>query len=149
MPLWAPYYGISFLAAYARYWKKYVSFDGRASRSEYWWVAVANGIITLIVDIPLTISTTSAAVTAAQNGDTVAHMGAGSLLLELLLWAWGLANLLPGLGLTVRRLHDGGRSGAWIFIALIPLVGPIWLLVLTIVGSSPTGARFDRPTSAT
>jgi uncharacterized membrane protein YhaH (DUF805 family) len=37
---------------------------------------------------------------------------------------------LPALAVTVRRLHDTGKSGFWIFIALIPLIGSIWLLVL-------------------
>lgn len=43
---------------------------------------------------------------------------------------YGLAVLIPGLAVTVRRLHDVGKSGWFFFIILIPLVGVIWLLVL-------------------
>lgn len=41
-----------------------------------------------------------------------------------------LALLLPGLAVAVRRLHDQGKSGAWIFITFVPFIGGIWLLVL-------------------
>jgi uncharacterized membrane protein YhaH (DUF805 family) len=48
-----------------------------------------------------------------------------------------LAFALPGCAVTVRRLHDVGKSGLWIFISLIPLIGGIWLLVLTVTDSQP------------
>ena len=48
-----------------------------------------------------------------------------------------LAVLLPGLGVTVRRLHDTGRSGGWIFIGLVPFVGGIILLVFTCTDGKP------------
>ena len=43
---------------------------------------------------------------------------------------YSLAVLLPGLGVTIRRLHDTGRAGWWVFISVIPLIGQIWLLIL-------------------
>ena len=50
---------------------------------------------------------------------------------------YGLAILLPGLGLTVRRLHDISKSGWWVLIAFIPVVGPIVLLILMCLNSPP------------
>src|SRR5262245_29525103 len=49
---------------------------------------------------------------------------------QILYYVYGLAVLLPGLAVAVRRLHDTARSGWWILIALVPFIGGIWLLVL-------------------
>lgn len=50
---------------------------------------------------------------------------------------YSLALLLPSLGVSVRRLHDTGRSGWWIFISLIPLIGVIWFIVILAQDSQP------------
>jgi uncharacterized membrane protein YhaH (DUF805 family) len=55
-----------------------------------------------------------------------------------------LAILIPQIALLVRRLHDTNRSGFWVFIYFVPLVGPIILFVFTLLDSKPEGARFDR-----
>ena len=94
--------------------KKYVDFSGRARRSEYWYFALFN-IIFLIVALVL------------DNvlGTTVPPMPYGVFYI-----IYGLIVLLPGLAVLVRRLHDVGKSGAYILLAFIPLIGAIWLLVL-------------------
>ncbi len=65
-----------------------------------------------------------------------------------LVWTIGLivtlAILVPFLAITWRRLHDTNRSGGLYFLALIPFVGPVILLVLLALPSNPAGARFDR-----
>lgn len=94
---------------------KYCCFTGRASRSEYWWWVLFTFVISAIV--------------AAVFGDGTAGKIVSSLV--------GLAFLLPGLGLSVRRLHDTGKSGWWILIGLIPLVGAIILLIFFIKDSDP------------
>ncbi len=86
----------------------YCNFNGRASRSEYWWFQLFGFILGIVVEIVFCWS---------QNAMNVAS---GLV---------GLALLLPSLGLCVRRLHDIGKSGWWIFISLIPIVGWIILLV--------------------
>ncbi|WP_333773776.1 DUF805 domain-containing protein [Streptomyces sp. IBSBF 3136] len=86
--------------------KKYAVFSGRARRQEYWMFFLFNIIISIVL--------------------TVVDRAIGSNILSLI---YSLAVLLPGLGVTVRRLHDTGRSGWWIFISLIPLVGAIILIV--------------------
>lgn len=106
------------------YYKKvvfenYANFKGRARRSEYWYFALANGIISfLLIILGLIVGTIL--------GDVVTGVIIGYGLVML----YSLATLLPGLGVVVRRLHDVGKSGWFYFVALIPLVGPIWILIL-------------------
>lgn len=106
------------------YYKKvvfenYANFKGRARRSEYWYFALANGIISfLLIIIGLIVGTIFA------DAITGVIIGYGLVML------YSLATLLPGLGVVVRRLHDVGKSGWFYFVALIPLVGPIWILIL-------------------
>jgi uncharacterized membrane protein YhaH (DUF805 family) len=63
---------------------------------------------------------------------TLLDMALGLGFISLL---YSLAVLLPGLAVLVRRLHDIGKGGGWIFITLIPLVGFIWMLVLLVTDS--------------
>lgn len=106
---------VSFTQAIKMAFDKYCCFTGRASRSEYWWWVLFTFVISAIV--------------AAVFGDGTAGKIVSSLV--------GLAFLLPGLGLSVRRLHDTGKSGWWILIGLIPLVGAIILLIFFIKDSDP------------
>ncbi len=110
--------------------KKYVDFSGRARRKEYWVFFLFNLIISCVLSaVDVFIGTYSASA------------GIG-----LLAGLYGLAVLLPGIGVTVRRLHDTGRSGWWILIALIPLVGWIVLLVFMFLDSQPeTNAYGPNP----
>lgn len=134
-PLWAPYYGAPFPAAVKRFFKKYATFSGRASRSEYWWwtlVAVAVGIVLNII--------TSATTTTSSLSSTP-DLGFGSILLAI----WGLATIVPSLALVVRRLHDGNFSGWLALLLLVPFLGALAVLVLMILPSNPAGQRYDRP----
>ncbi|MER5888683.1 DUF805 domain-containing protein [Streptomyces sp. NPDC001941] len=97
--------------------KKYATFQGRARRSEYWMFALFNALVILVLVI--LAMTTRSTVFAALYGLYV------------------LAVLLPSLAVVVRRLHDTGRSGGWFFIAFVPLVGGIILLVFLCLDSEP------------
>jgi uncharacterized membrane protein YhaH (DUF805 family) len=81
---------------------KYADFSGRASRSEYWWFFLFLVIVYCV---------------AAVIGNVAYYLVA-------------LGTLLPSLAAAVRRLRDSGRSGWWVLIGLVPLVGGIILLVL-------------------
>lgn len=85
---------------------QYVGFSGRARRSEYWWFALFTAMVAIVAAVL----------------DVALHTPAAVLVLDLAL-------LLPSLAVTVRRLHDTGRSGWWILIEFIPIVGAIVLLV--------------------
>jgi uncharacterized membrane protein YhaH (DUF805 family) len=91
---------------------KYAKFDGRARRAEYWWFAVINIVIGAVLWIL-----------------TYALGGGLSALFWLLYFVFLLATFIPGLAVAFRRLHDTNKSAAWLFVALIPLIGTIILLV--------------------
>lgn len=94
--------------------KKYTDFSGRARRTEYWVFALINLVISMILSAI----------------DTALSLGFLGIIYSLLV-------LLPGLAVTVRRLHDTGRSGWWVLIGFIPLIGWIILLVLMLLDSDP------------
>jgi uncharacterized membrane protein YhaH (DUF805 family) len=146
-PLDAPWYGISFPKAFARFWKKYAVFSGRASRSEYWWWYLWNVIITAVLSIIVSVIAVSTGdyTAGAQATSTSASAGfhtnsPSSIILGL----WGLATLIPTIAIQVRRLHDANLRAWWILLQLIPILGGIVVLIMTILPSNPEGARFDR-----
>ena len=101
--------------------KKYAVFNGRARRKEYWYYTLFNIIITIVL-----------AVIDSVAGSFSAATGIG-----LLGGIYALAMLIPGIAVSVRRLHDTERSGWWLLIALIPLIGAIVLLVFLVQDSKP------------
>lgn len=107
--------------------KKYADFQGRARRAEYWMFVVFQILVYIAVAIVSMI---------VSGGDT--NSAAASALMGLVT----LGLLLPSIAVTVRRLHDTNRSGWWILISLLPLIGGIWLFVLTVLDGTPTSNRF-------
>jgi len=135
-----PYYGAPLGAAVQRFFKKYATFTGRASRSEFWWWIFANVIVVAVLEILALVTGGAGGLDPA--GNAAAPSGLGLVFLVVLI-AWGLATFVPHLALIVRRLHDTNKSGFWIFIAFVPIVGPLVLLVFELLPSDPAGARFD------
>ena|SRR5215212_3848117 len=109
--------------------QKYVDFSGRARRSEYWFFALFNVIVSVVAGIIDGILGTRTA------GGSTGLVGAIA----------GLALLLPNLGVGVRRLHDTGRSGWWLLIGLVPLVGWIVLIVFFVQDSQPDNQYGPNP----
>lgn len=99
---------------YLKVLKQYADFNGRARRKEFWMFFLFHFIM-LIVAIMI---------------DGALHTTISPLPYGYIFIAYGLLTLLPYIALVVRRLHDVGKSGWFYFIALIPLIGSIWLLVL-------------------
>ena len=141
-PLWAPLYGASPVQAVQRFFKKYATFSGRASRSEYWWWALASFIVTIVLEL-VYVGLGFAGASTDASGRTVP--GAGAVIGAILLVVWGLGIIVPGLALAVRRLHDANMSGWFLLIVLVPAVGSLAVLVFMILGPNPAGQRFDRP----
>ena len=106
--------------AYKNFFKGYVDFAGRSTRSDYWWIWLGN----MIIYIPFFFSYGNAISNPQDEGALIALGGT-----DIIYMVIGLALLLPGLALTVRRLRDAGFHWALIFIVFIPL-GSIVLLVL-------------------
>ena len=107
--------------AIKNFFKGYVDFSGRSTRPDYWWIGLAN----IILSIPFYMAYGAA---MANPDSEAAIMTLG--LIGFVYLIFGLAVLLPGLALTVRRLRDAGFHWALIFVAFIPMVGGIALLVL-------------------
>lgn len=105
---------------YLKVLKQYADFSGRARRTEYWMFTLFNIIIMIIAAVI----------------DNVTGLTAGKLPYGVFYFLYALAVLIPGLAVSVRRLHDVGKSGWMILIALIPLIGAIWLLVLMFTDSN-------------
>ena len=114
---------MGFISAIQTSLRKYVTFSGRASRSEFWWFMLFN-LLCLIGSAIISAQIDPSAVTATT--------GEGSVNFEVNSPVSGIIMLLltlPTISVTVRRLHDTARSGWWYFIALIPLIGQILLLI--------------------
>jgi uncharacterized membrane protein YhaH (DUF805 family) len=130
-----PYYGIGFVGAIKRALAKYARFDGRASRSEYWWWTLATVLAFGVLGGILGASTE-----AAGSAPPSAIVVLPTIVLVLAL----LAVIVPSIAVTVRRLHDADLSGWLYLLTFVPYVGGLALLVLTALPSKPAGARFDR-----
>jgi uncharacterized membrane protein YhaH (DUF805 family) len=106
--------------------RKYAVFTGRARRKEYWYYFLINFLFVtalLLID------------QFAGTLDPEAGVG-------LFSGIYMLAVLVPGLAVAVRRLHDSDRTGWWVLLALIPIIGPIVLIFLLIQDSTPGDNRF-------
>lgn len=135
-PLWAPYYGAPFKAAVRRFWKKYATFSGRASRSEYWWWTLVSVGVTFLINILGGGGTVDPATGLPEGGSAFG---------TVLAFLWLAATIVPSIALIIRRLHDVNMSGWLILIGLVPFLGALVLLVFMILPPSPAGQRYDRP----
>ena len=136
-----PYYGIKPIAALKRGFVKYARFDGRASRSEYWWFVLLTTVVVGIVGSGVGLSSV---VFGEKRGDGSYSVPPLGLVFLGLLFLLLLALVIPTLSLLFRRLHDGNFSGWMILLRLFPGVGDMILTIFAILPSSPAGARFDR-----
>ncbi|OLO47286.1 DUF805 domain-containing protein [Actinomyces oris] len=127
----APLPGASFGEAVKRFFQRYAQFRGYASRSEYWWVALFNGLISSGLYIILLTILFSVGETSDNTG-----AGIGVAVVGFLFMAYGLATFIPFLAIAVRRLHDNGKSGLWLLISFVP-GGSIVLLVFFCLESRP------------
>jgi uncharacterized membrane protein YhaH (DUF805 family) len=121
---------MSFGQAISAGFNNYVNFSGRASRSELWfWV-----LFIIIVNIVAGVIDGVVFGTGTMGG----KIGVISTLV-------GLALLIPSLAVEVRRLHDTDRSGWWLLLGLIPLIGAIILIVWFCTRGTPGPNRFGPP----
>jgi uncharacterized membrane protein YhaH (DUF805 family) len=102
------------ISAFTAAWQRSFDYTGRSNRGDYWWYALANLIISVVLLI----------------------LSAASDFFGWIYSIWAVATIVPSLPVTVRRLRDAGKHWAWIFIGLIPLVGSIWLIYLLVQPSA-------------
>ena len=135
-PAVAPLPGASFGEAVKRFFQRYAQFRGYASRSEFWWVALFNGLVGLGIYVLLFMVIGLGGALGGSSDDVGTGTGIGMIVVMLLYFAYAIAIFIPGLAITVRRLHDIGKSGLWLLIAFIP-GGSIVLLVFYCLESRP------------
>ena len=134
---------MSFGQAIANGFKKYASWKGRATRSEFWFWT----LFVVIVQSPFSIIYFVTSQTALQSAIASGNQGAAlAALVGPTYWLLVLVSLvffLPSLAVLIRRLHDLDRSGGWYWILLVPFAGSIVLLVFTLLPGTPGKNRFD------
>ena len=111
---------MNFVDAVKQCFTKYVGFEGRARRSEYWWWVLFLVAVTVVLEV----------LKAGMLGNL-----------------FSLATLLPSLAVGARRLHDIGKSGWWQLVALIPLIGWILLIYWAVQPSEGDNAHGPAPSN--
>ena len=110
--------------------RKYAVFDGRARRKEYWMFCLVSILVSLAIGF--------------ASGFVGGMLGLSESVITMLALGYTLAVLIPSLAVAVRRLHDTGRSGWWLLIVLVPLVGAIVLLVFSVQDSEPGANSYGK-----
>lgn len=105
--------------------KKYAVFDGRASRSEFWFFVLVNFLIAVVLGFIEGILGMSS------------EFGYGPIT-----GLYTLAIFLPAVGVAIRRLHDTGRSGWWLLLSFVPFIGALVLLVFYVLDSEPGSNQY-------
>ncbi|MFK5983562.1 MAG: DUF805 domain-containing protein [Flavobacteriaceae bacterium] len=106
---------------YLKVLKNYKDFNGRSRRQEYWMFLLFNLLFGFV----------------AATLDRLLGMTINGLLYGPLYLVYGLIVFIPGLAVAIRRLHDTGKSAWYLLVALIPLLGAIWLIVLMATDGTP------------
>jgi uncharacterized membrane protein YhaH (DUF805 family) len=117
---------IKFMNWYLKVLKQYANFSGRARRKEYWMFVLFNIFFCI----------------CAMILDNILGLTVGKLPYGVFYYLYALIVLIPGLAVAVRRLHDVGKSGWMILIALIPIIGAIWLFVLMATNGNPSENQY-------
>lgn len=151
-----PLYGATFGQAVKRFFRGYAKFDGRASRSEFWWAYLFQALVSIVPSAIMTIGIFGVILSSASYDFSLNGAAIGSITMlvigALLTGVIALGLLIPNMAIGWRRLHDGNFPGPLWFLVLgsaIPFLNYIlWLggvayLVLTILPSKPAGRRFD------
>lgn len=112
---------MDFMTSIKTCFSKYVTFSGRAQRSELWWFVLFTFLVSIalsVVDSVLFGTTTTTATSFESSTDT-----------PILSGLFSLAVILPSISVAVRRLHDLDRTGWWYWLFLVPIIGFIILIV--------------------
>jgi uncharacterized membrane protein YhaH (DUF805 family) len=115
---------MNFSEAVKAFYQNYADFSGRTTRAGYWWPALFFIVVYAIL-----------------WGITAAAAGLGITLI-VLFW---LSHIIPNLAVTVRRLHDSGKSGWFILFVFVPFVGGLILLIFMLLPSDAVGNDWGMP----
>jgi len=128
---------MGFGEAVRSFWSNYANFKGRARRSEYWFISLflfLTNLAVAIIDFVL----------LGSDVDRFIANGGGGIVGLI----WILATIVPALSVLARRLHDTNRSGWWMLIGFVPVVGAIVLLVFTVTESGSSQNKYGTSPKA-
>lgn len=132
---------VGFAEAVTLAFRQYAVGKGRATRAEYWWFQLLGALLGVFISV--------ASVPAALAGESSSRVGVGLGLLSaigmLVAFLAALALIIPSIAVTVRRLHDSGKSAHYLWFYLIPLAGPVIMLVFLLQGSEPMPNKYGYP----
>jgi uncharacterized membrane protein YhaH (DUF805 family) len=111
---------------YLQVLRNFANFGGRARRSEYWYFVLVNIAFALGLNL--------------LDMLVRATLGTGPFVM-----LYGLVMLVPGIAVSIRRLHDTDRSGWWLLLALVPLVGLVLIWFMTLDGNGGTNRYGHNP----
>lgn len=123
------------IEAYKKFWSNYANFNGRTSRADYWWAFLANLLVGMVIGLVFGFIS---GLTGASNGEV--SLGIPTLLSSI----YSFAILVPSIAIGVRRLHDINKSGWYLLMGLIPLVGTIIILVYYLSNSVNTNNKYGQ-----
>ena len=118
------------ITAYIKLFENYFDFKGRSTRSDYWYAYLFNFIICSVFRVFLEMSTTTTETASYQTTayeSTTNSNAVGAI--SFIVVCYSLIIFIPSLAVTVRRLHDTGKSGWNVLISLVPLIGSIILII--------------------
>jgi uncharacterized membrane protein YhaH (DUF805 family) len=113
------------MAWYLLAWQRATDFSGRSRRTEYWMFQLFNFLAAIVLGL---VVFACGALLSEKDG-----LNAFAICMGM----FGVVSFIPALSITVRRLHDIGKSGYWYFIAFVPLIGGLILFVFTLLDSYP------------
>jgi len=144
---------MGFIEAIKSFYGRYTDFQTRSTRSEFWWVALFQIIVAIILMIPVMGAVMAVAMSGELESNPLAIYGAVFSLAGLPIILFGLVNIIPGIALGVRRIHDFDKSG-WLYLIVIfggwiPIVGILvsigWIIVNFIRGTVGPNRFGDDP----
>ncbi len=109
---------MGFTEAVKSVFSNYTNFSGRARRSEYWYFVLFNMLINFVLSTLM-----------ALGGGYSDEMSAFAMIIAGLMSIYGLVAIIPGIAVSIRRLHDTGRSGWNLLWGFVPLIGSIIVLI--------------------
>ncbi|AKM09515.1 DUF805 domain-containing protein [Croceicoccus naphthovorans] len=117
-------------------YRRYFDFAGRSRRKEYWMFQLFIFIVYVVAML-----LTGGLGMSMEYGDA-GTMGPFTAIVLIALAIWGLASIIPSLALMIRRLHDVDKSGWWILIAFVPIIGGLILLYFCLIEGTRGDNRF-------
>lgn len=111
---------MEFKDGFKKFWTRAFDYKGFTPRSEFWWGVLGNAVIMLILLALLVVSLTC----------FTPQINTFSVIMIVLFTLFCVVELLPSITLIIRRMHDIGRSGYFIFVLFLPVIGFIWYIYL-------------------